>query len=292
MESAERKTITLRFNTKENHVEARALADNLYALANAIERANPDGTPNDSIAVNVTAIQDGCFETVIEVIRQGGALIAAVGVDNVGSIIKHVISYLSIRKAIGDTPISVTGKNADETLNIATKGGLQFNNCSGITVNMLHDPNINRPYAKAMGSLKSENDIKGISILDESDTELIKIEPGEYTSFQRSNSGEDEHPDKRDIIHNAVLFIRKIDFAGRNRKWGFVYNDSAVTMKVGDKEFWDETIVGNQKFANGDKLEANIEVLRQYDKASRQYMIKAYTIIKVIQHIPVVASSA
>lgn len=278
--------VTLTFDTQDNRIGARALADNLTALTNAFERANLEGKPDGSVLVSVTAVREGSFQAVIEVAKDAAVVALAIGVDNVANIIKYVMSYLEIKKRIGDAKIVESEENPDGTTNIIVQGGAQFKDCSHITVNMLQNPDVNKPYAKAMGSLNAEGDIRGFSISDSSSTELVRVEAEEFSRFQQSKTIDNPHPDERKTVKNAILFIRKIDFASKTRKWGFAYNDSPVTMTIGDKRFWAEVLEGRQKFANGDKIEADLDLLRRYDSASGQYMNKSYTITNVIKHIP------
>jgi len=276
------KSFVLKFSTKTASISARALADNIIAITTAIERANPKGKPDGEILVNATAIREGSFELLVEVVEMAGVAIASAGFDRVNDIMQSVISYMNIKKIIGEKQ-PVVEQNSDGTVNITTDSGVHFNNCNNNTIVLLNNPSVNKTFAQAMGALNQEKDVEDFKILDTDKKELVSVARKEFAIFQKDKP-EPEHPDKKDEI-DATLFVRKVVFAGKE-KWGFVYNDSQISADISDEEFKEALLAGSQKFGSGDKLMVKLELLRKFDKVSNTYIIKKYTVKKVLRHIP------
>lgn len=279
---ASSKSFVLKFSTKTSSISARALADNIIAITTAIERANPKGKPDGEIIVNATAIKEGSFELFVEVLELAGIAMASAGFDRVNDIMQSVVSYMNIKKNIGEKQPTIE-ENSDGTVNVTTDSGIHFNNCNNNTIVLLNSPTVNKMFAQSMGSLNQEKDVEDFKILDANKKELVSVDRKEFKVFQKDKP-EPEHPDKKSMI-DATLYVRKVVFAGKE-KWGFVYNDSPISADISDEDFREALLSGTQKFGCGDKLEVKLELLRKYDKVSDSYIIKKYTVVKVIRHIP------
>ena len=142
---------------------------------------------------------------------------------------------------------------------------------------------VDQALKKAFEAIESDEDVTGISLLDETKQPLIEIPREEFGDMTIANQLF-ESITRTELVNRQNLIIFKVVF-DTGYKWQFYLEGRKVTASIKDETFM-ARVHNGERFAKGDVLVVDMEVQKLYDKTFDLYVDKDFIVLHVYQHIP------
>jgi len=264
----------IRFECEGNQVDANTLINELITYTSLINEVNKQySNGSKDINIKVNAFEKGSFIVDIELVENLYNLFASrENVQYLAAIVTIIGGLFSLFKKYKGSP---TPKNS-----------IQIN--KNITINetitnIYNSPLTRKPISCMIESASNDPSVEGLQIkskVGEKDFDDIKIEKDEFKELiYKDFESELEIPEERhSIIENAHLTITKLAFEPGSR-WEFIYSGFPISMTVKDANLM-SLINHGQKFAKGDALLVDLDILSIYDLNLNAYINKSYKIIE------------
>lgn len=156
-----------------------------------------------------------------------------------------------------------------------------------ISLDLLDPTSATSAYAaRTFQEVEAEASIKEVRLYSgDSPDPFIRIPNTSYSSFEIDKIPILE-PQERRITKDMVLIVESPVLTGRNIQWKFYHDNSMLTARVTDTTFIERVTQRSEQFLNGDKLEAKVEILQQFNPRQGIWNDKQYTVVEVIKHSP------
>ena len=153
------------------------------------------------------------------------------------------------------------------------------------TVYRIHENNVvvDQALKKAFEAIDNDDDVTGITLLNEAKQSLIEIPREDFDDMIAPNEMF-ESATRTEPVKNQNLTIFKVVF-DTGYKWQFYLDGRKITASIKDEQFM-ARVHNGERFAKGDVLVVDIEVQKVYDKTLDLYVDKDFIIYHVHQHIP------
>jgi len=277
--------IKVKYEGQITQIDANTLLISLFNLITIVEEINSIISPQQYIRIKINAFEAGSFIVDLELFREALDKLKLLWTHT--STIKQIISYLQqflrLKQFLG-------GKKPEEMEKI-NGSKVQITNAEGsqIVVNS-HVFNIyatnegaNAAIKKMFSVLDEDPQIKKFRLEDKENHPLVTISREEFAIMVKENELLEQNK-KIITIENAQLSLVKLVFQ-ENRKWEFIYEGNKISAHILDKTFYHRIEIGEEKFAKGDILIVDLEIIQVFDPSVNEYLNKEYSIIRVKKHI-------
>ncbi|NLR68537.1 hypothetical protein HGH92_29810 [Chitinophaga varians] len=269
-----------------NEIEISALANSIINIANVIQGINSELYTGKVIQIEISSIENGSFIVHLRIRAFLQNLRRTVFTNdnisttaNIIAIVGGIYGLMLFLK--GDKPEAIE-KEQNEVIvkNDSGETMIVDNRVYNIYIG---NNEINTYAVKSIESIQKDNRITNFELQDSSGQTLVNIPKKSFPAITEKEDIAKAH-NLRTITKQGILNIETLSFDHRI-KWIFYYEGHKISAKIKDEEFT-KMIDSGEQFAKGDKLEAEIEITQEYDSSVDVYIIKSYTITKIINHIP------
>lgn len=269
-----------------NEIEISILVDSIKSIANVIYGINRELNTGESIQIEVSSIENGSFivflrlKSFFQNLRR--TVFTSNNISTTANIIAIVGGIYGLIVFLKGSPPEVANKGQEKVV-VTNKDG-------EVTIVDRRVYNIyignNEVHNNAVNSIEiiqKDDRITKFEILDKRHQSLAIIPKSAFSAIT-SKENRSDTPQTRTVVKQGILNIETLSF-DHKVKWTFIYEGHKISAKIRDGEFT-KVIDSGEQFAKGDKLEAEIEIGQEYDNSVDVYVIKSYTIIRIISHIP------
>lgn len=173
------KKVIFRFDTNESKLNSTTLLDSLVGLTEILKAINAEMNTNKDLSFDVEAFNEGSFEITLDC-----CMMVATGVqgvlaanytefpelfENLKVLFKH---YLTSNEKQSDIPeVNVPGNN---------------NNVNVIVYNIMNNESVVNSTDRAFNTIDHDDNVNGLSLLDESRKPIIDIKKADFSKFRKS----------------------------------------------------------------------------------------------------------
>lgn len=284
--------LSLKFGVEKHEIDAVVYGKVLINTVTLIEQTNKELHTNAHFQIRVKAEREGSYlaDIVLQaatILGISAPLLTAENFEEAHKFAKTVILFVGqvfeTRKKTGGERPNNSVHLEDGTVNI-TGDNYGTININKTTNNILFEnPEAEKAVREIFTALKQENDIEDFSLLDENNQVLFEAERKDFSAM--SKKIETVEQTRKVIVDNdAVLSIVRQSFE-KEKTSDFIYHNRPITASIGDERFW-EAIDRGERFAKGDKLFVDLEIMQDFNKALDVFEDKGYKILVVNQHVP------
>lgn len=279
----EQATFKLKFEGEVGEIDASVFASSLTNIITILEESNQQIAPQRRLNIKVRSLEAGSFIVGMTVESQPliQTVLELVKPETVAGVVSLLVGIFKVRKALkGEKPTVI--ENDANNYQLTTKNG---NNViiDKRTYNIYKD---NRQIARAtnnmFGDLSGDPNVAGLEILDERDRSLFEAGRTEFLGMSLDVSEEEQKIKIKAI--KATVNIFKLVWDERY-KWEFLYEGRKISAPITDEGFF-KLIHAGEQFAEGDSLEVNLEIEQIFDEKANGFVDRAFTVTKVLKHIP------
>jgi hypothetical protein len=282
---------------REGQIDARALADSLLALTDALEKSNRIVNGRDSqIAVKVDAnVQPGSFTitimTTVKAIGEIGASVTASGLVNVVTLLgfggavavgaykggKSLIRFIKEKKNRNIKTVEDCENGAKK---VTLDDGCEIDNVSSHVIDLYEDQSV-RLAIENMTQVLNRDGIVSMDFWDDERTSPEIIQKSDIPFFKAPDSGILlEHEEER------ILIISQARLTGEPSGWRFKNDSDEISdfpADVLDPSFLDKIRERKIVLKNGDMVRV---CLQTQQSRPRRNLKTSYAILRVIEFLP------
>lgn len=276
--------IHLRFGKPSHEIDATTLAVCLLEIQTTIEQIGIFEFGIFKLEMNVKTFQKGSFDVSLELFAYVAAAIYHTNdvMPHAKDYLSFFIEYLKLKKFLkgegpaatkrdGEQIVITAGNDATITINNNTYNFYQTNTTA------------NNSIARQFKQLTQDSTVESFEVADRKHTPLFHSERHDFPGISRTERalGDDVLSERKMVD----LCIQKPVLDKKQSSWGFIHEGIAVTAKMKDQDFLDRIEQGEQ-FAMGDRLQAEMEIKKEFDPNLQIHRIKSRQITKVFGHTP------
>lgn len=155
-----------------------------------------------------------------------------------------------------------------------------------ISLHILDPASATSTYAaRTFQGIEAEETIQEVCLSSDDSVEpFIRIPKASYPSFAVQEISVLE-PQERHVVEDMLLTVESPVLTGRDIQWRFVNKGQPLVAKITHERFLESVKQSSEQFSNGDKLEAKMDILQQYDARLDTWVNKRYTVVEVTRHI-------
>lgn len=283
----ENKSLKIKFGGESSQINAKTFLNSLASFVSIVEEIDHELFHDNNIEVKINAIEPGSFVIDIELLATAyEALAPLINRENfyaLSEIVAMIVGLYEIRKHL-------KGKKAKEIEK--DKGSISIQNSEGeqkyVNSVVYNFYNTNLSVKEALNNtfeaLSSDQSVKDFELIDDKEKTILKIDKEEFPELTNQDIEEDLLPDQQSIRVRTFISLFKIVF-DKKYVWEFIYKGNRINAKINDDSFF-KNIDSGEKFAKGDVLEVELEILQEFDPSVDTYVNRKYEINKVHEHIP------
>jgi hypothetical protein len=281
----------LKFDGEANQLDAATLGYSLLNFVEIVEQTNLELETGKQIEIKVKAHEQGSF--LVHFALQTGdidnlwKLLAPDNLKLAGAIIPALIAAVTglfkLRKHL-------KGEPPKEVQPINNEISLQNSNGNKIVVDKkvynlyFNNEKVKQALSETFKALNDDPSVTGFEITDEQERPLFQASREEFVAMAITPS-EPPELNRTLPIPNAILSIIKPCFE-RGLKWEVVYQGNKIFVAVKDEAFLTRVDNGEESFAKGDVLEAEMRIEQVFDAALNTFINKSHEIIRIKHHRP------
>ena len=269
-----------------SEVDAGTLISSLIGISTAVQEINKELSTDKKIQVKIKALEKGSFLIHLRLIESYiTSLLQNITTDQVSitcSLICTLAAILTIKKHLkGDSPKDT--KEDGDYISLENSDGNIIEIDKRAYNIYINNSAIDNSLTKSFSTLSNDESITDFELLDNNDEVLFKASHDEFENIATLSTIKKEK--ERILEKIEVLKIFKIVFQ-ENYKWEFYWQGNKIAAKMKDEKFNNEVNSGEERFAKGDTLRAEIHIYQIFDESIDTYINKSYEIAKVLEHIP------
>lgn len=279
---------------QDGSMEVVDLAPALLAFAGFIQRANEVIGNRQPVKITLKAddIHKGSFEIVLSIssILEQAKLMMGMAESSGLAALLQIIGYsrtgvLSIFDLIklcrGKKPDAV--KHTENGVNVTANNSTV--NVTYNVFNIFKDPEARSQLERVTKPLGTDG-IDGFEIRNNKDMEdktaVVSVAKSEQSFFVVQSTDETETEQRS--TQNLMLNVVSVAF-GENQKWRFSDGESTFWASVADEQFLKRVETGEQAFRNGDKIQAECQIVQKISSGGK--LTAERTITKVLKYIEI-----
>jgi hypothetical protein len=277
-------SLTITFEGQEHQIDANTLINTLIHYNAIISQINEvAGNGERKIELKVNAPRGGSF--VID-ITLNAKLIETIFSSEV---VNYTANIIAILTGVFTMYKLQKGKPLKDDANENTvEKIIKENNITIIKssfVNIYNDTTVRSAISKSIETASNDSAVEGICVSNRNN-KIVTVDRKDfddliYDDFDKEEAQEEM---KHVTINNATLGIITLSF-DKKKNWEFLYEGFKISMPMRDSGL--SSLVDNgMKFAKGDSIVVNLEIVKQYNPAYDGYQNKKYRIVEFLQHIP------
>jgi len=278
-------TFSITYDGKEAEIDARTLIQSLDSVQNIVRELSYAESLAEQFTLKVRANRPGSFvvDLVIspEFIETAKSLFSGDNYKIAGAIIGLLAGILELRKHLKkEPPKSVTQNKSSVTVENSKGENITVNNN---TYNYyVNNHNIQANLDRNYTSLASDNTISSFKLTDENSEQLFNATRDDFPDMVIGKRIDPE--ENRYLPERVILNIVKPSFE-RGYKWKFIYRGVHIGATVEDEEFLNKVDQRTVRFAKGDLMDVDLQILQEYDKSLSTYVNKNYVVQRVHNHM-------
>lgn len=270
-----------------NSISANTYINSLIHFTNIVHEVNREIDPDRRVEVKIKAQKEGSFlvDIVLEAtdfITSVKSMFTAENVNYFASLVGGVTGVYQFAKWIKGKTIKSVEKEGDLAKITTETGDVNYFDFRGANI-YLTNPTIQSAVAQEFQTLDADENVSSFEILNSQEQELFVADREDFSMMSEAPEKDETQKDIKTI--RDTINIGSVVFSKTKRVWDFVYNGNRITAKVSDDEFIARVLSG-ESFSNGDSLEADIEIKREWDESVNTFVNKSYSILKVYKHFP------
>lgn len=271
-----------------DQIDANTLINSLIHISTLAHEANRELGNEANISVKINSLQRGSFIIDIDFVAVGLKAIKAIFTkENValGAAIVTVVGGLFKAHQFlkGKRAARIKKKNDTEAVVFDDKG--KHITVSINTINMYQGNDIAKEaLVKNFQTLKNDSTVEGFELLTTKDKSIVAIPKGEFSILsqpEERNINETEKVETRHVTLSACVINLEKD----KNKWKFIWDGNTIFARIADSTFLQTINQGHIRFAKGDRMDVELEILKKYDEAVDAWVNKEYTITRVVEYI-------
>lgn len=278
----------IHYGGQTNQIDANTYINSLLHFTNIVEETNKILSPDSKVQINIKAHEPGSFITDIVVMAQttlepvvNSPVVQTYGY--VKTLIETVGGLYSLAKFLGSkNPKEVQSVDGSTRVTNIFGSTTIFNN---VTYNIYNtSPTVRTAIAQEMETLANDPNVQSFDLLDSNEIPIVEIERNDFEDMANDEGIVITKDENTKIDNKAILSIVSLSFE-TNKKWEFYYYGHRIKASIHDDAF-KEMIDKGERFAKGDKLEAELMIKREKDETVQEYVNKYYVVTKIVRHIP------
>ena len=266
--------ITVEFDSREHVADPLAVAKTLTAIDSLIKEAHQAFEANSKLLLKARPFEKSSFDMPFVLELFGVAALAQYPtIENIINIVKQ---YFEIKKQLkGDKP------NIKDSQTIIIQGNEI--RVEQATLNFLTPNNkSDKLVSEAFEEIIKDTSIKDVNIIKKNTKKpLATIKRKEFAYYmpQKVVSVPEEQKGKRVTVKVLAPFL------DNSSRWVLDLDGKHIYAKLTDDIYADLVKNRVEKFANGDKLDLDLQFIRQYDIDSETHKDTNYVVTKIWEHI-------
>lgn len=280
------KSYTFKYESDNESIDLNTLLLSQIHFSAVLNEIKQEVARGANLSIKIKPLSKGSvpFEIVLNVSWLGNLLhLADMAIDHANTIITVLLGVLELRRQLkGKKPTRIALRNGKV---VVTVGDVEVE--VDPAVYQIHENNVvvDQALKKAFEAIESDDEVTGISLLDETKQPLIQIPREEFDDMTAPNQMF-ESVTRTEPVKGQNLTIFKVVF-DTGYKWQFYLEGRKITASIKDNGFM-ARVHNGERFAKGDVLVVDMEVQKVYDKTLNLYLDKDFIIQHVHQHIPMV----
>lgn len=280
----------IHYGGQTNQIDANTYINSLLHFTTIVEETNRELSPESKVQVNITAHKEGSFISDIIVLAQttlepviNNPVVQTTGY--VKTLIETVGGIYNLAKFLGGKkPKSIT--TTDNSVIIERNDGNITYIDQRVYNYYSHNKAIRNSLSQEFETLADDANVTSFDLLDKNDKPIVEIERKDFGAIANDEGVEITKNERINVDSKAVLSIVTLSFEA-NKQWEFYYYGNKIKAKLHDDTFT-ELINKGERFAKGDKLEAELSIKQEYDDSVGEFINtkSPYTITRIIKHIP------
>ena len=268
--------ITVEFGSSEHVAEPLAVAKTLTAIDSLIKEAHQSFEVNSQLLLKARPFEKGSFD--IPFILELLGVVALSQYPSLETIINILEQYFDIKKKLkGDKP------NIKDSQTIIIQGNEI--RVEQATLNFFTPYNkSDKLVSEAFEEITKDTSIEDVNIIKKDAKKplaTIKRKEFAYCIAEKVVSV----PKEENLENGDVIVSILAPFLDNSSKWVLQLGDKRIHARVTDDTYTQLVKKGVEKFANGDKLNVDLQFTRQYEADSEFYKDKDYVVTKIWKHI-------
>lgn len=275
--NANTETLSVKFEVNDNRADAKAVASAMLAVTTVVDEVKRGCGENTTILQKARPFAKGSLEVCIDLIVVGVVLFQDYPFfQKLNNVIRQ---YFDIKDKISGGKYSV--KNGD----IVIVQGNEIK-VDELVLNLL-DPygDVEKASSEAFKAIEEDTLIKSVKIRSSSSVEpLAYVLREKFSNFYTQCLEEQgEFISEKRYLIQAELTLRQVNF-DRELVWKFIYERKKINAKITCEKFL-ERVEKGEEFSSGDRLKVTLEVKSGYDKKTKSYIDREYTVVTVLRHM-------
>lgn len=283
----DKKRVQIKFGGKTNQIDAKTFLNSLTSFVSIVEEINHEYVTEKKVDVKINAIEKGSFIINLELLgtayEAAAPLLQKDTILVISQIVATVVGLYELRKFLkGRKPNDKIDQN--DQVQLTNQNGEQ-KNVNSIVYNFYSSNlSVKEALNNTFESLNSDSSVDDFEIIDDEETTVFQVKKDLFPELTDQDIDEDLLPDQQSIRVRTSISLFKIVF-DKKYVWEFIYKGNKISAKIEDDNFF-KKIDSGEKFAKGDVIEVELEILQEYDESVNTFVNKKYSINKVYDHIP------
>ncbi|MDR2651639.1 MAG: hypothetical protein LBC68_04925 [Prevotellaceae bacterium] len=274
----------LKFDGEQHQIDANVLISSLIHTTTIIHEANKYLDSGKKIEIKIKAPEKGSFlldielvETTIDAIKN----IFASDFVQIGAVLISTLSGLITIKQFLKSKSPKNVEKGKEKTTITNQNG-DIIHIDNAVFNIYEKSEVVQDaLAQNFEALNNDPAITAFEITNSQDKSIVRVEKKDFPDLVFKS--EEIQDDERITTEAATLNIVRLSFESE-LKWEFYFKGNKISAKIKDLAF-QELINKGERFAKGDILEVELQIIQKWDNSVNTYINKSYLVTKIIRHI-------
>lgn len=281
-------TYTFKYESDSESIDINTLLLSQIHFTTVLNEIKNEVAAGSNLKIRVTPLQKGSvpFNFILDLSWLESLFSAAdFAYNHSKDIIEAFLALIYIRKELKGKKAKKITVDGDDVVIETEDTEIRVNR----KVYKIYEDNatVDQALKKGFEAIDSDEDITGITLLDEAKKEILTVSRAEFPDMIAPNENF-EKLSQTDPAKKETLSIFKVVF-DKGYKWQFYREGRKISATIADDAFMERVNKG-ERFAKGDTLEVELEVSKVFDKTMDIYIEKGFNIINVIKHTPKVSA--
>jgi hypothetical protein len=280
----QKESMQIVFGGQESQIDSNTLINALVHYNSIIAVTNQEfGKGNRNVNVKINAIEKGSFIIDLSLNESLTTLFSAENIAYISGLVTIVGGVFAAYKYYKGRRI----KENENTDNFIGEIEIEGNNntINQTIINVYNQPVVREAISKTIENVNDDNGIESVTIASKRNKKPVIFERKDFEDYIYNDfDAENEIPDQRNNIVDAILTIIKLSFEG-GATWQFLYNGFKISMPIKDSSALIDIINKGERFGKGDAISVKMQITQKYNPVLMGYENKSYKIIEFKSHI-------
>jgi hypothetical protein len=275
-------SFSMHYRGDRHAIDAKALSIPLLSVTHLIGSINKDLGGDEELKVEVNAPERGSFE--VEITLTGSEIANAFsnGFGLTDAVLGTLLGVFELYRFLSSHDVEQV-EERDNGVEYVAEDGAQF--IADGDVYLVYGnkgDEVDRHLRNAFKAMNEDEGIDGFDLEpDDEDKRAFRADRGEFPALAEGPADEEEETK----VTEAIVSVYQPSLDG-TRQWGVNYDGHKIQASVEDKGFLKRVRTRSIKLGNGDRLNVDLEITREWDQASQDWINKSYSILSVYDVIP------